>query len=327
MGKKYVVLAFDPTVHTPGNVPAGVVPFVMPDLDTLSMAAIRSLSTDPDGFFLLVEGASVDSAAHANNVPQLVEEMLAFNRAVGAVIDWVESESSWSETLLIVTTDHANGLFLGPDSDVIPFQDPVAGAARQYVRKPPGKGPLGGRREGLRGIRRGPEDGQQGLRLGEALGRDGEPSVLAFVVAVDRAEPEAVDPALGRRGPSLPGHDLSQLEGQALGQQAGDDLLPLPGPASGVECRDDAEGDNAGRGHVIDGNGVQDRLSVAALGGHHAPLGLEKGIEARQGRPGSRVAVGVDRAGDDPRVDLAQGLVVHAQPLAHAETVVVEHHV
>lgn len=121
--------AFDPTIHTPGNVPEGVVPFVMPDLDTLSMAAIRSLSTDPDGFFLLVEGASVDSAAHANNIPQLVEEMLAFNRAVDAVIDWVETESSWSETLLIVTTDHANGLFLGPDSDVIPFQDPVAGAA------------------------------------------------------------------------------------------------------------------------------------------------------------------------------------------------------
>jgi len=121
--------AFDPRVHTEGNVPSGVVPFVMPDLDTLSMAAINSLSQDPDGFFLLVEAASVDSAAHANNLPQLIEEMLAFNRAVEAVIDWVETESSWNETLLIVTTDHANGMFLGPDSDTIAFQDPVAGAA------------------------------------------------------------------------------------------------------------------------------------------------------------------------------------------------------
>lgn len=121
--------AFDPRVHTEGNVPSGVVPFVMPDLDTLSMAAINSLSQDPDGFFLLVEAASVDSAAHANNLPQLIEEMLAFNRAVEAVINWVETESSWNETLLIVTTDHANGMFLGPDSDTIAFQDPVAGAA------------------------------------------------------------------------------------------------------------------------------------------------------------------------------------------------------
>lgn len=119
--------AFDPRVHAEGNVPAGVVPFVMPDLGTLSMAAINSLSKDPDGFFLLIEGASVDSAAHANNLPQLIEEMLAFNRAVDTVIDWVDTKSSWDETLLIVTTDHANGMFLGPDSDTIAFQDPVAG--------------------------------------------------------------------------------------------------------------------------------------------------------------------------------------------------------
>jgi len=120
--------AFDPRVHTEGNVPEGVVPFVMPDLDMLSMAAINALSKDPDGFFLLIEGASVDSAAHANNLPQLIEEMLAFNRAVDAVIDWIDRESSWAETLLIVTTDHANGMFLGPDSDTIAFQDPLAGA-------------------------------------------------------------------------------------------------------------------------------------------------------------------------------------------------------
>jgi alkaline phosphatase len=118
--------AFDPTIHDPENPPAGVVPFVMPDLAVLADAAINSLKNDPDGFFLLVEGASVDSAAHANNLAQLVEEQLAFNRAVDAVIDWVETESSWEETLLIVTTDHANGLFLGPDSDTIAFQDPIA---------------------------------------------------------------------------------------------------------------------------------------------------------------------------------------------------------
>lgn len=120
--------AYDPRVHTGGYLPAGVVPFVMPDLNTLSMAAIHSLAKDPDGFFLLIEGASVDSAAHANNLPQLIEEMLAFNRAVDAVINWIETESSWDETLLIVTTDHATGLFLGPDSDTIAFQDPLAGA-------------------------------------------------------------------------------------------------------------------------------------------------------------------------------------------------------
>lgn len=123
--------AYDPRVHTPGNVPAGVVPFVMPDLADLAAAAINTLSKDNDGFFAMIEGASVDSAAHANNLPQLVEEQLAFNRAVDRVIQWVETNSSWEETLLIVTTDHANGLFLGPQSDTIPFQDPIAGLPGQ----------------------------------------------------------------------------------------------------------------------------------------------------------------------------------------------------
>jgi alkaline phosphatase len=120
--------AYDPRVFDPAD-PNGAVPFVMPDLPVLTQAAIRSLAQDPDGFLLVVEGASVDSAAHGNDLPRLVEEQLAFNRAVDAVIDWVETESSWEETLVIITTDHANALLLGPDSDTIAFQPPVAGAA------------------------------------------------------------------------------------------------------------------------------------------------------------------------------------------------------
>lgn len=117
--------AYDPMVFDPSD-PNGAVPFVIPDLDVLTQAAINSLKQDHDGFFLMVEGASVDSAAHANDLPRLIEEQLSFNRAVDQVIAWVESESSWDETLLIITTDHANGLLLGPDSDTIYMQDPIA---------------------------------------------------------------------------------------------------------------------------------------------------------------------------------------------------------
>lgn len=117
--------AYDPRFYDPSN-PNGAVPFVNPDLDELSVAALRTLSKGNNGFFAMIEGASVDSAAHANNLPQLVEEQLQFNRAVDAVINWVEAHSNWEETLLIVTTDHANGLLLGPDSDTIFFQDPQA---------------------------------------------------------------------------------------------------------------------------------------------------------------------------------------------------------
>ncbi|MEM1330112.1 MAG: alkaline phosphatase [Planctomycetota bacterium] len=117
--------AFDPRLFDDAN-PNGSVPFVMPDLDVLSMAAINTLKQDEDGFFLMIEGASVDSAAHGNDLPRMLEEQLSFNRAVDRVISWVETESSWDETLVIITTDHANALLLGPDSETVFMQPPVA---------------------------------------------------------------------------------------------------------------------------------------------------------------------------------------------------------
>lgn len=120
--------AYDPRVFDPAD-PNGAVPFVMPDLPVLTNAALNTLAASPNGFFLMVEAASVDSGAHANDLPRTIEEQLAFNRSVDAVIEWVETNSSWDETLLIITTDHANALFLGPDSRTVPFQPPVAGPA------------------------------------------------------------------------------------------------------------------------------------------------------------------------------------------------------
>ncbi|MCX8997449.1 alkaline phosphatase [Rhizobiaceae bacterium BDR2-2] len=89
-----------------------------PDLATLTRGAINVLEKNDKGFFLMVEGGAVDWAAHANNLPRLIEEQIDFNEAVEAVVEWVEKESSWDETLVIVTTDHGNGLLQGPDSNV-----------------------------------------------------------------------------------------------------------------------------------------------------------------------------------------------------------------
>lgn len=88
-----------------------------PDLTTMTKGALNVLSKNPKGFFLMVEGGAVDWAAHANNLPRLIEEQIDFNLAVEAAVKWVEQNSSWDETLLIVTTDHGNGLLQGPNSD------------------------------------------------------------------------------------------------------------------------------------------------------------------------------------------------------------------
>ncbi len=58
------------------------------------------------GFFLLVEGAQIDWACHANNGPQAVEEMLDFDAAIGEILRFAEIDSN---TLVIVTADHETG--------------------------------------------------------------------------------------------------------------------------------------------------------------------------------------------------------------------------
>lgn len=100
-----------------------------PDLPTMTRGALEVVAKDPDGFFLMVEGGAVDWAAHANNLPRLIEEQIDFNQSVEAVVDWVEANSSWDDTLVIVTTDHGNGLLLGPDSDKAAYSDIVSQGA------------------------------------------------------------------------------------------------------------------------------------------------------------------------------------------------------
>ncbi len=82
---------------------------IVPDLAIMSEGALNVLAQDEDGFFLMIEGGAVDWMGHANNMERFIEEQAEFNEAVNAVIDWVEENSSWEETLLIVTSDHETG--------------------------------------------------------------------------------------------------------------------------------------------------------------------------------------------------------------------------
>ncbi len=94
----------------------------VPDLATMSMGAIEVLSKNERGFFLMIEGGAVDWAAHANDTARLVEEQIDFNVAVRAVVGWIERNGGFEQNLLIVTTDHGNGMAYGPESDRFAFQ-------------------------------------------------------------------------------------------------------------------------------------------------------------------------------------------------------------
>jgi alkaline phosphatase len=101
----------------------------VPTLEEMTKAAINVLDDDPDGFFLLVEGGAVDWASHGNQSGRVIEEEISFNKAVESAVVWVGENSSWDETLIIVTGDHETGYLTGPGSyqdslDVgIPIQD------------------------------------------------------------------------------------------------------------------------------------------------------------------------------------------------------------
>lgn len=89
----------------------------VPDLATMSVAALNILNQNSKGFFIMIEGGGVDWMGHANYMPRFIEEQMDFNAAVAAVIDWVETYSNWEDTLLIVTSDHETGGIWGEGTD------------------------------------------------------------------------------------------------------------------------------------------------------------------------------------------------------------------
>ncbi|MEM6824934.1 MAG: alkaline phosphatase [Pseudomonadota bacterium] len=99
---------------------------IVPDLATMSLGALNVLNQDEDGFFVMIEGGAVDWMGHANDMPRYIEEQIDFNLAVDAVIEWVEENSSWDETLLIVTSDHECGGIWGEGTWTNGVGGPVA---------------------------------------------------------------------------------------------------------------------------------------------------------------------------------------------------------
>lgn len=89
----------------------------MPTLAEMTLGALNVLDEDPDGLFLMVEGGAIDWACHANAGGRMIEEIVDFNLAVQAAVNWIEAHGGWDENLLIVTSDHETGLLTGPGSN------------------------------------------------------------------------------------------------------------------------------------------------------------------------------------------------------------------
>lgn len=95
---KYAVLAADghmPIAPERGDfLPEGV------------STALKTLSQDKDGFFLMVEGSQIDFACHAHDSVNMVDETVDFSKAVQVALDFAKADGN---TLVVVTADHETG--------------------------------------------------------------------------------------------------------------------------------------------------------------------------------------------------------------------------
>lgn len=66
----------------------------------------NSFKSNPQGFFMMIEGSQIDHGGHNNNLKQVITENADFDRMVGDAMRFADADG---ETLVIVTADHETG--------------------------------------------------------------------------------------------------------------------------------------------------------------------------------------------------------------------------
>jgi len=80
-----------------------------PDLVDMTTVALDQLSKNPDGFFLMVEGASVDKMSHPMDWDRAVVETIELDHVVAVAREFAAKNP---DTLIVVTGDHTHGVSL-----------------------------------------------------------------------------------------------------------------------------------------------------------------------------------------------------------------------
>ncbi|KAL5361941.1 alkaline-phosphatase-like protein [Aspergillus floccosus] len=84
---------------------------VYPSLEEMTRTALKTLSqatADSDqGFFIMIEGSRIDHAGHGNDPAAQVHEVLAYDKAFAAVLEFLEQDET--PGILVSTSDHETG--------------------------------------------------------------------------------------------------------------------------------------------------------------------------------------------------------------------------
>ncbi|MCX5570512.1 alkaline phosphatase [Kaistia nematophila] len=78
-----------------------------PGLVEMTETALAQLSKNPEGFFLMIEGANIDKMSHPLDWDRAVVETIEFDKAVGVARAFAEKNP---DTLIVVTGDHTHGV-------------------------------------------------------------------------------------------------------------------------------------------------------------------------------------------------------------------------
>lgn len=77
-----------------------------PTLAELADTAIKMLSGNKNGFFLMIEGGAIDHSAHDNDPAGVIKQFRDFDTAIGVALAFAGRDK---KTLVIVTADHETG--------------------------------------------------------------------------------------------------------------------------------------------------------------------------------------------------------------------------
>jgi alkaline phosphatase len=77
-----------------------------PSLADMTRKAIEILSSNPNGYFLVVEGAMIDISSHFNQTLNVLADVIELDQAVAVGMDYANRDE---DMLIIVTGDHETG--------------------------------------------------------------------------------------------------------------------------------------------------------------------------------------------------------------------------
>jgi alkaline phosphatase len=86
---------------------------MLPDMAALALATLSA--TSPRGFYLMIEGASIDKQAHESDADRTIWDTIEFDNAVKVALEFARKTNTdadpANDTLVVVTADHESGGF------------------------------------------------------------------------------------------------------------------------------------------------------------------------------------------------------------------------